>query len=427
MSEPKFSIIIKNTRTCSSMKGRKISYLLAVLTASAMAAMLVVGTGASSLAQVNEDSSMTGTINSLVHEEGEVAYVLGGDWQLELEGGEITDFSADLVMVGTDGSGAHEHRIVMAEGTSSVNLADERSGTVGVVLDPTEQAVGKTVLVNASGLAPDSETTVKVGEMIAGNPTTDQDGNLLFALGITEDMVGSQIVVVQDERNSGSMPLTVVELEEEPSDQANVTSTTTGGNQTEVQITNATETGPTSELTNATAGTNQTESQSTNSTDGNLTSSLTNQTVYNSVIEGELYDSENQDIATSNETGSSSDTGGVPMTGESEDINPDGNLTTFEEEAILAGEVFEDMPGFNDTASGTSNATLPENVTSGIPEAEAESYAIQADIYTDGELKWEGVSVTITVVGEGVIKLEIDAADTDNHFGEDPMYGLSET
>jgi hypothetical protein len=145
------------------------------------------------------------------------------------------------------------------------------------------------------------------------------------------------------------------------------------------------------------------------------------------VIEGELYDSENEDIATSNETGSSSETGGVPMSGESEDINPDGNLTTFEEEAILAGEVFEDMPGFNDTASGASNATLSENVTSGIPEANAESYTIQADIYTDGELKWEGVSVTITVVGEGLVKLEIDTAHTDNHFGEDPIFGLSET
>jgi hypothetical protein len=409
------------------MKARKISYLLAVLTASAMAAMLVVGTGVSSLAQVNDDSSMTGTINSLVQEDGEVAYVLGGDWQLAFEGGEITDFTADLVMVGSDGSGAHEHRIVMTEGTTSVNLADERTGTVDVVLDPTEQAVGKTVLVNASGLAAESETTVKVGEMIAGNPTSDQDGNLLFALGITEDMVGSQTVVVQDERNSGSMPLTVVELEEEASSQANITTTTTDGNQTDVQVTNATETGQTSELTNATAGTNQTETQSTNSTDGDLSSSLTNQTVYNSVIEGELYDSENEDIATSNETGSSSETGGVPMSGESEDINPDGNLTTFEEEAILAGEVFEDMPGFNDTASGTSNTTLSENVTSGIPEAEAESYTIQADIYTDGELKWEGISVTITVVGEGVIKLEIDAADTDNHFGEDPIFGLSET
>jgi hypothetical protein len=41
----------------------------------------------------------------------EPPYILGGDWNLNIEGGNVTDFAANFIMVHTDGTGYHTHDI----------------------------------------------------------------------------------------------------------------------------------------------------------------------------------------------------------------------------------------------------------------------------------------------------------------------------
>ncbi len=41
----------------------------------------------------------------------ESPYILGGNWNLNVQGGNVTDFTANIIMVHTDGSGYHTHNI----------------------------------------------------------------------------------------------------------------------------------------------------------------------------------------------------------------------------------------------------------------------------------------------------------------------------
>ncbi len=377
------------------MSRKKISYILPVSIASAMAALLLAGSGLSSLAQISNETrqDISGTINSLVQEDGETTYIIGGDWSLSLDEDRVSDFSADLMMASSDGTGAHSHKIVMAGG-DTLQLADERSGTVDVTLTPTEQSVGSTVLVSAEGLDANSDAVVKIGENIAGNTQSDADGNLLFALGITDDMIGSRTVMVEDETNRGSVSFSVIELENVTSAQpGNLTTTENTGNLTDTQSGN---------VTAAPAG------------------DQTDESIYSTVIQGQSYDSDaTQDGATNDTTTSSVD--------ETEDINPDGELTTFEEEAIAAGELFEDMPGFNATASDNSTSTDAESSVFAEIDGNNTSFEVLAGIYTNDELKWEDVRITVTVMNDQVIMIEIDPAATENHFGDQPIFGMADT
>jgi hypothetical protein len=377
------------------MSRRNISYILPVSIASGMAVLLLVGSGLSSLAQINNETrqDISGTINSLVQEDGETTYIIAGDWNLSLEEDRVSGFSADLVMTGSDGMGAHAHKIVMA-GEDTLQLADERSGTVEVTLTPTEQNVGGTILVSAEGLGASNDTVVKIGEKIAGNTQADADGNLLFALGITDDMAGPNTVMVEDETNRGSASFTVIESE-------NLTSAQPGN------------------LTTTENTVNMTDAQS-----GNVTAApagdQTDESTYNTIVQGQLYDSDaTQDSATNDTSTSAVD--------EADNINPGGELTTFEEETAAAGEIFEDLPGFNATASENSTSTDTESSVFAEIDGNNTSFEVLADIYTDDELKWKDVRITVTVMNDQVIMIEIDPAVTENHFGDQPVFGMADT
>lgn len=374
--------------------------------ASAVAALLVAAAVLPSLAQTIESGdNMSGTVNSLVQEDGETTYVLGGEWNLSLEGDNLTEFSADLVMTASDGTGSHTHRIVVAEeDLGSVELQGEPSGDVTVTVTPAEQAAGGTVLVNATGLVASNATTVKVGDIIAGSPDSDEEGNVLFALGVTEEMAGSQTVTVEDGVNSGSATFMSTGTE----------ATTESGNLTSPETTgNLTTTEPT---------------LPESSTPTEPSSDQTGESIYGSTIEGDSYDTGTEQNDTSDVTQTS------PEVEDTSDLNPEGELTTFEEEAIAAGEVFEDMPGFeeatsadNATSDGT-DMTSNQTDTSGVPEGTetTASFEVVADIYTEDELAWEDVSVTISVMNGQLISIEIDPEATENHFGDQPIFGIVE-
>jgi len=377
------------------MSRKKISYILPVSIASAMAALLLAGSGLSGLAQISNEArqDVSGTINSLVQEEGETTYIIGGDWNLSLDEDKVSDFSADLVMAGSDGMAAHTHKIVMV-GEDTLQLADERSGTVEVTLTPTEQNVGGTILLSAEGLGANSDVVVTIGEIIAGDTQSDADGNLLFALGITDDMTGSGTVMVEDETNRGSASFTVIESENVTSAQpGNLTTTENTGNLTDTQSGNVTATP---------AG------------------DLTDESIYNNTIESQSYDSDaTQYNATDDATTSAID--------ETEDINPDGELTTFEEEATAVDELSEEMPGFNTTANDNGTSTDADSSVFAEIDGNNTSFDVLADIYTNDKLEWEDVRIIVTVMNEQVIMIEIDPSATENHFGDQPIFGMADS
>jgi hypothetical protein len=379
------------------MRDRKILYI-PVAIAAALAALLFAGTGVGSLAQMSSESS-SGTINSLVQENGETTFILGGEWSLSLDGEQVTDFSADLDMTSSDGTGAHTHRIEMAGNQSAIEFAEptatDAPGEVTVTLSQAEQSVGGTVLVNASGLEPDTETHVNVGDMIAGITEPDETGNLLFALGITEEMIGSATVTVEQIVNSGSAALAVTTSNVPTTQPGSLTEPETTGNATGLEG-NATATEPSESM----------PGETTNST----------------VIQSQSYESDTTEdtIAPSDNTDSS-------VTSESTtDLDAGGELTTFEEEAIAAGEVFEGMEGTTNATSDGANATSTANANAASTTGASGTSEILADIYTDDQLVWDDVNVTITLMNE-VIMIEIDQAATENHFGNQPIFGMSGT
>jgi hypothetical protein len=377
------------------MSRKKISYILPVSIASAMAALLLAGSGLSSLSQISNEArqDVSGTINSLVQEDGKTTYIIGGDWNLSLDEDKVSDFSADLVMARSDGMGAHSHKILMA-GEDTLQLADERSDTVEVTLTPTEQNVGGTILVSAEGLGANNDTVVKVGEQVAGNTQADADGNLLFALGITDYMTGPRTVMVEDGTNRGSASFTVLESENVTSAQpGNLTTTENTGNLTDTQSRNITAT---------------------------PADDRTDESFYGNTIESQSYDSDaSQYNATDDATTSAID--------ETEDFNPDGEMTTFGDEAIASGELFEDMPGFNTTANDDGTSTDAESSVFAEIDGNNTSFEVVADIYTNDELEWEDVRIIVTLMNDQVIMIEIDPTATESHFGDQPIFGMADT
>jgi hypothetical protein len=148
------------------------------------------------------------------------------------------------------------------------NATSTAAGEIQVTLIPLEQDVGGTVLVNACGLAQSSNTTVTAGNLVVGFPESDAEGNLLYALGISEDMSGSVTVTVEDDDgNVGSASFTVIESQEEEQ-QAPENATSTGN-----------DTQPTNNLTstgNLTASNNNgtTTTTSNETSTGSATNSL---------------------------------------------------------------------------------------------------------------------------------------------------------
>jgi hypothetical protein len=54
---------------------------------------------------------------------GQSPYILGGDWNLNVQGGNVTDFAANFIMVHTDGTEYHTHNITsFSIGNNTVQL-----------------------------------------------------------------------------------------------------------------------------------------------------------------------------------------------------------------------------------------------------------------------------------------------------------------
>src|SRR5919106_5085580 len=66
----------------------------------------------------------------------EPPYILGGDWNLNVEGGNVTDFTANFMMVHTDGTGYHTHNITSFNvGNATVQLFQGQETSINGTAD----------------------------------------------------------------------------------------------------------------------------------------------------------------------------------------------------------------------------------------------------------------------------------------------------
>jgi len=101
---------------------------------------------------------ITGTIqggNSNMSQSGSSPFLVGGDWKLDVESGNVTNFRANFTMVRTDGSEHHSHDITNFKVGNNTQFQ----------LDP----MGKTVIngtadysVNGTSKWPGSDTTITI-------------------------------------------------------------------------------------------------------------------------------------------------------------------------------------------------------------------------------------------------------------------------
>ena len=408
------------------MYNSKAKWILAMaVTAFAIGALVVVGSGLSSgIAQMsypntntnadqndanidqNDNStnqSWSGTLNSVVEGANNEKQIVGGEWTLSLDGNNVSEFSADIDMVSSDGTGAHTHRIVISGGT----IRAASAGNVEVTLVPTEQSAGKAVLLNATGLAAGANVTIKMNDNNMGMADADENGNLLFALGTAESMIGPVNVSVEDgEGNSGSANLTVTEAESQnATGTSNATESTTRPNSNLTGTNNATNangTASSGDNSTATTGANQTNTSGIDSSSDQPTYSIPTQ------IQSPTYGSQNTTLST-------------PMISNGTTVSTTGNNLTS-----------SDGRNATDTGTNATDTTSNRNVTSFEDESSVvaqvtgntTTFTTQADIYTNGELKWEDVEITVTLTNGKVLSIAIDPEATDGHFGEEPIYGL---
>jgi hypothetical protein len=374
---------------------RKTTHMLTVSgVAAAIVALAFAGIQLSnSAAQTGSagPGNLSGTINSVAQDRNGEKNVIGGEWILSLDGDKVKDFSADLDMAAADGTGSHTHRIVLSDGQTGTASA----GEVTVTLLPTEQSAGKTILVNATGLAEKSDVTVKVDDMTAGTPESDEEGNLLYALGITENMTDSVTVTVEDaEGNSGSATLTIGESE-------------------------------------AASGSNQTSTASEPASSGNLTGTEGNATAQdtgNATLSGTSNMTTNQSSSNSTVNNTIDIQSYTPPSDSGID---NSNLTTSKEANTTDMGNLTSSTNTNETSTSsmTDNATSTQNESTITAETNGNTTTFKAvaDIYSGDEIKWTNVDITVSIINGTVITIEIDPEATDNHFGQEPIYGLVKT
>jgi hypothetical protein len=82
----------------------------------------------------------------------EPPYVLGGEWNLNVQGGNVTDFTANFMMVHTDGSGYHTHNITnFSIGNGTVQLVQGMETSISGTAD---------VYTNGTASWPGTDTTL---------------------------------------------------------------------------------------------------------------------------------------------------------------------------------------------------------------------------------------------------------------------------
>ena len=100
-------------------------------------------------------------------EEG--PYILGGNWNLDVESGNVTDFTANFMMVHTDGTGYHVHNITdFSAGNATVQLVQGLETSISGTSD---------IYTNGTNSWPGTDTTL----------TLTQNGAVMTIMPAAED------------------------------------------------------------------------------------------------------------------------------------------------------------------------------------------------------------------------------------------------
>jgi hypothetical protein len=102
----------------------------------------------------------------------ELPYILGGDWNINVEGGNVTDFAANFIMVHTDGTEYHNHNITnFNTGNATVQLVQGQELSISGSAD---------VYTNGTNRWPGVETTLtltQTGTVLTIMPAADETDN----------------------------------------------------------------------------------------------------------------------------------------------------------------------------------------------------------------------------------------------------------
>jgi len=99
----------------------------------------------------------------------ETPYILGGNWNLDVESGNVTDFTANFMMVHTDGTGYHVHNITdFSAGNATVQLVQGLETSISGTSD---------IYTNGTNSWPGTDTTL----------TLTQNGAVMTIMPAAED------------------------------------------------------------------------------------------------------------------------------------------------------------------------------------------------------------------------------------------------
>ena len=119
--------------------------------------------------------NQTGAATSGTSETGggqEAPYILGGNWNLDVESGNVTDFSANFMMVHTDGTGYHVHNITdFSTGNATVQLVQGLETTISGTSD---------IYTNGTNSWPGTDTTLTLtqnGAVLSIMPAAENTEN----------------------------------------------------------------------------------------------------------------------------------------------------------------------------------------------------------------------------------------------------------
>ena len=100
-------------------------------------------------------------------------YILGGNWNLNVQSGNVTDFTANFVMVHPDGSEYHTHNITnfVIGGSNTVQLIQGQEATIPGIAD---------IYTNGTNMWPGANTTLSMtpnGAVMTIMPAPDETDN----------------------------------------------------------------------------------------------------------------------------------------------------------------------------------------------------------------------------------------------------------
>jgi hypothetical protein len=145
--------------------------------------------------------NMTSTMNETETAEEEEAappYVLAGDWNLDFQDGNVSEFAADFTMVHIDGTGRHTHELsnFVSSNSTTVDISGEGTsfifGTVDVATDgePKWTGVDALIIIEKNNVVSISLASEDTEDHFGGQPIygivdsmTDESGNELIGGG----------------------------------------------------------------------------------------------------------------------------------------------------------------------------------------------------------------------------------------------------